>query len=198
MTIGDTLKALREAHGYTMDDVARKIGVTPQTIYKYESGVTKNIPLKNIEQLGKLYGVQPEQIVGWDNVGDIHPISSVRMVPILGAIACGAPIWADQNYDGYFALDSSIRADFILYAKGNSMIDADIRDGDKCFMRRCDIVDDGKIAAVLLDDSATLKRVYHTTSGWILRPENKEYAPIVIDGDIKILGELVGVFKTNF
>ena len=100
-------------------------------------------------------------------------------------------------------VDAPIPCDFALRCKGDSMIDARILDGDLVFIRRQDVVDDGSIAAVLIDDEATLKRVYHLTDGRVeLRAANARYAPIILGGEndtrvFRVIGKAVG-FQSVF
>lgn len=120
--------------------------------------------------------------------------------PILGEIACGRPIFADEDRDGGYVTAAEEDADFCLTAKGNSMIGARICDGDKVFIRQTDMVDNGEIAAVVVDDDeATLKRVYYypDEEKLVLMPENADYEPMVYIGEalnhIHILGKAVAV-----
>ena len=117
-----------------------------------------------------------------------------RRIPLVGAIACGAPITAEENIEDWVAVPAYIRADFALRCRGDSMKDARILDGDLVCIRKQDDVDDGQIAAVLIDDEATLKRVHHLPGGGILlQAANSAYLPIVAGGvdetrHVRILG----------
>jgi repressor LexA len=123
----------------------------------------------------------------------------VPTAPLLGEVACGTPIFAEENLDGYASYDGDVAADFCLYAKGDSMIDAGIRDGSIVFIKSQPIVDNGQIAVVLIEDEATLKRVYFDKDNkrMILNPANPAYAPIIVDsaqiecGNVRILGKAV-------
>ena len=133
--------------------------------------------------------------------GIITPIKMKR-IPILGTISCGKPIFADQNYDGYFMIDTNLpEADFVLKAKGDSMIEANIFEGDFVFFRKQRDVDNGTIAAVLIDEEATLKRVNKSNDVLILQPCNKNYEPLIYskddDKNIVILGQMVGVYSNR-
>lgn len=127
---------------------------------------------------------------------DILPVTT-RRIPLLGTIACGEPIMAESDLDTFAVVGSAIECDFALRCKGDSMIGARIFDGDLVFIRKQDYVDDGAIAAVLLDDDATLKRVYHLADGRVeLRAENPTFKSIIIGGDnetrtCRILGKAV-------
>lgn len=123
----------------------------------------------------------------------------VRSIPLLGTIAAGAPILADEHVDEYIEISLDVKADFALRVQGDSMIDANIYDGDIVFIHQQPSVENGEIAAVMLidpdtsDGIATLKRVYKTPNGLQLIPENRNYAPIIIDQSngegAKILGK---------
>lgn len=123
------------------------------------------------------------------------------MVPIVGNIAAGEPILADQNISEYFPLPSNIYSTssslFILKVKGTSMIDVGIFDGDYVIVEQCETAENGEIIAALLEDSATVKRYYRENGIIRLQPENKEMEPIIVEGDIRILGKVVGLFRNR-
>ena len=132
--LGDRLKELREERNLSQTEVANKIGITKQNLYKYENGIIENIPIDKIEALANYFDVSPSLIMGWDDSLDgipgINPIHKVNRIPILGEIACGEPILCQENFEGYVITDPSmISADFSIYADGDSMIDANIQDG---------------------------------------------------------------------
>ena len=117
-------------------------------------------------------------------------------VPLIGSIAAGSPILAEQNIEEYFTIDKSIKADFALRIKGDSMIDAGIHNGDIAFIRKQQTLETGEIGAVVIENEATLKRFYKTDSSIVLQPENKEYQPIIkTEGDVYIAGKLVAVLN---
>jgi len=128
-------------------------------------------------------------------IPDIFPIPKQKKLPILGSIACGEPILAVENVEGYASIDEDIDAQFCLRCQGDSMIDARIYDGDIVYIRQQPDVDNGEIAAVLIGDEATLKRVYKKKNTIILQPANKAYEPMVYTGseleEIRILGKAV-------
>ncbi|MBQ7356976.1 MAG: helix-turn-helix domain-containing protein [Clostridia bacterium] len=205
--LGDTLKRIRKERGMTLEALATKVGTSRQTIHRYESGIITNVPHKMVGDLARALGVSPATLMGWD--GDtsekyrenIMPIS-VKRLPILGDIACGEPIYASEEHDSFISTDIGLDADFCLRAHGDSMVGARIYDGDIVFIRAQDSVDNGEIAAVIINDEATLKRVYYypEASKLILSAENPRYAPFVYVGDelneIKIIGKAVA-FQSN-
>ena len=127
------------------------------------------------------------------NIIPVPPAS--KTVPLLGTIACGVPILAEENLDGEVSLPDFIHADFALRCKGDSMVDARILDGDIVYIRKQPDVENGEIAAVLIGDEATLKRVYKYPGQVVLQPANPKYAPLIRAGEaineMKILGKAV-------
>ena len=204
MTIGNRIKNLRVQSNLSQSELAEMIGTIKQTIYKYETGIITNIPTDKITQLAKIFKVSPAYLMGWDteeeNIFDkydnLSPIK-LKKFPLLGEIACGEPIWADEEKESYVMANMDIKADFCLTAKGDSMINARINDGDIVFIKKMPIVNNGEIAAVIIDNEATLKRVYYypNKSKLVLNPENPAYEPLVYLKDelntIRILGKAV-------
>lgn len=201
-TIGERIKLAREKIGMSQVDMADKIGVSKQNLYKYERGLVTNIPSDKIELIGKLTGVSPAYLMGWDATEteplppNCFPIEK-RKFPLLGNIACGEPIFANEDFEGYVEAGADIDADFCLRASGDSMIGARIHDGDIVFIKQQPIVDNGQIAAVLIENEATLKRFYYDQASDTvqLMAENPSYAPIVKMKsdleDIRILGRAI-------
>lgn len=194
MNIGEKIRIARENADMTMEELGKICGTTKQTIYKYENGIVTNIPLDRIEQIANSTGVSAAYLLGWDEPlpANILPMPKMRRIPLLGTIACGTPITAEENYDGDVDLPDNIRADFALRCKGDSMINARIFDGDICYIRRQPTVENGQIAAVLIDDEATLKRVRLFDDHIVLEPENPQFRPLVYWGEemaaVSILG----------
>lgn len=130
------------------------------------------------------------------DVPGIFPLES-RRFPMLGEIACGKPMMAYEDLESYVISGTDLHADFCLRARGDSMIGARIMDGDIVFIRSADMVSNGEIAAVVIDNEATLKRVYYypEEQKLILTPENPKYPPLVYIGnqlaEIRILGQAI-------
>lgn len=205
---GKRLKKARTDKGMTQQELAEAINTSKSMISGYENG--KNDPARSVLiNLSKQLGVSINYLMGWneeDEDIDISKIPGVIMpiklkkIPILGTIACGEPLFAEQNYEGYFILDKNLPgADFCLKAKGDSMIEANIFEKDLVFFKRTNDVDNGTIAAVLIDDEATLKRINKSEDMLVLQPCNRSYSPIIIkpedDKRVLILGEMVGVYS---
>ena len=200
MGLGQNIKQRRKALKMTLEDVAAELKTSKQTIQRYESGQIANIPQEKIERLASVLGTTPAALVGWedspDAEGKLFPIR-VRRVPMLGKIACGTPIYAEEEYGTYFSVDEKLDVDFCLRACGDSMIGARINDGDLVLVKKQESVDNGEIAAVVVEGEATLKRVYYypEKQKLILTPENPRYEPLVYIGAeldrIQILGKAV-------
>ena len=201
-SVADRIKQAREKSGITQVDLAVKIGVSKQTLYKYENGVITNIPSDKIEQIAELTGVSPAYLMGWveDTPSDLPSnvlTITKKKFPLLGSIACGEPIFADEDFEGYVEAGANIDADFCLRANGDSMIGARIHDGDIVFIKQQPLVENGQIAAVLIDDEATLKRFYYDKANQIIQlmAENPAYPPIIkMQTDlesIRILGRAI-------
>ena len=137
--------------------------------------------------LGKDYNISCDNII---------PLPNMNKIPLLGTIACGEPILAQENIESEIDIPEDIKADFALRCSGNSMIDARILDGDIVYIHQQPTVNNGEIAAVLIGDEATLKRVYLTGNTLTLVACNAAYEPLVYTNeqlnDIRILGKAVG------
>ena len=203
MTIGERIKYLRESRDMTLEQLGDLVGVGKSTVRKWETGGIANMRRDKIEKLANAFHVSPLYILGIEAdepapfPDNIIPMPAMNTVPLLGVIACGDPILAEENLDGEVSVPEHVTADFALRCKGDSMINARIHDGDIVYIRHQDSVDNGQIAAVLIGDEATLKRVNYnpTSKTLILSPANDAYAPFVFVGDeldrVRILGRAV-------
>ena len=120
-------------------------------------------------------------------------------VPIMGKVAAGSPILAVENVDGYFPIPSEYmpkgKTTFMLEVKGESMINAGIFNGDKVLIQQQTTAENGEMIVALVEDSATVKTYYKEDGYYRLQPENDDMAPIIVDGELKILGKVIGVFR---
>lgn len=199
MGIGSRIEQLIRARGKRPGTLAREAGVSKNTVYSIIKRDNDKVDPDILSRLAHALGVPLSALYGTaeplPSHPDILPVVTQR-VPMLGSIACGEPIYAEPVVYGR-ADDGTPPFDFALRCRGDSMIDARIYDGDVVFIRRQDDVDDGAIAAVMIDDEATLKRVYRLADGRIeLRAANARYAPILFGGEnetrsIRILGRAV-------
>lgn len=205
MTIGERIKRRRLELGLSADDLAVKIGKNRATIYRYENSDIGKLPTTILEELSKVLLVTPAYLMGWEeeskpqldfaNIKNIEPLPKFKKIPLVGTIACGEPILAQENIEDYLMCPDKIDADFCLRCKGDSMIGARIYDGDIVYIRQQPDVESGEIAAVLVEDEATLKRVYKKGNSIILQPENPAYEPLVFVREemnqIRILGKAI-------
>ena len=204
-TIGERIKNRRKTLGLSATKLSEIIGVDRATIYRYESNYIKKLPTTTLEPLAKALQTTPAWLMGIDEppVEEINPLFShknikpikKRRVPLLGKIAAGQPIYADEDHESYVDCDANERVDFAVQVEGDSMIGARINDGDIVFIREQADVEDGEIAAVLIDDDATLKRVYHQKNAVMLVSENPKYPPMIFSAEncttCRILGKAI-------
>lgn len=197
------IKDLRISQNLTLEQVANEVGVGKSTVRKWETGMIANMRRDKIASLAKALHTTPAYLMGWIDephreitVDNLFRIET-KQFPLLGNIACGEPIFAEQNFDAYIEAGANVHADFCLRAKGDSMIGARIQDGDIVFIKKQEMVDDGEIAAVLIEDEATLKRVYYDQESGVLQlfAENPKYKTMRFTGEeldhIRILGKAV-------
>lgn len=203
MTIGENIRNKRKQKGMTLEELSHFVGVSRQTISRYENNIIA-VPYDNIMKLAAALNCSPAYLMGWEEEPDIpdHPDIfpiNTKKIPILGEIACGEPIFAEQEYDAFIEADDNINADFCLRCKGDSMIGDDIQNGDIVFIRKQDTVDNGEIACVIIDDDATLKHVYLSDNNVTLIASNLNYPPLIYKEDdcktIKILGKAVALSR---
>lgn len=198
MSIGDKIKALRARGNLTLEEVAKYVKVSRQTINRYENNIITNIPSDKIELLASLFNTTPAYLMGWEEESpipqyeNIIPVPEMHQIPLYtGGIACGDPLFVSDETE-YISVPKHIKADFAVVCKGDSMINARINDGDIVYIKQQPTVNDGQIAAVLIDDSATLKKVYLEKNRLTLMAANPDYPPRIFTGEelenIKILG----------
>lgn len=121
----------------------------------------------------------------------------MRNIPIIGQVAAGQPIFAEQNISGYFPMFSDELPGgtlFMLDVRGESMINVGIYDGDKIIVQQTDVARNGDIVVALVDDSATVKTYYKEDGRYRLQPENDTMDPIYVD-EVVILGKVVGLYR---
>ena len=192
MNVNERIKQRRQQLGLNVNDIAEALGISRATLYRYESHEIEKLPISIIEPLAVTLGMTPTELMGWEEAGfDGH-----RRIPLVGTIACGSPILAEENVEEYIAAPIGCEADFALRCRGDSMIRARICNGDIVFIHSQPDCNNGEIAAVLIGDEATLKRIYKQPDAITLMPENSEYSPLVYRkeqlNEIKILGKAVG------
>lgn len=201
----ERIKKLISETGLNLKSFSEKAGLPYTTLRSIlERGVEK-ASVQNILLICKALDIKVEDLEK-ENLGEYNINDNCdnyvaennyykHEIPLLGDIACGSPVFAEQNIERYYTIDSSIKADFCLKTKGKSMINAGIDEGTIVFIKKQEEVENGQIAAVLINEEATLKRIYKTKNSIILQSENPEFLPIILTEDIKILGKLVAFTK---
>lgn len=196
MHLAKNLKYLRLKNGLSQDYIADKLGYKSYTtIQKWEMG-TSEPSVSILKKLSKLYNIDMDSMYTKDlefgSVGD----DDSKPIPLLGQIAAGTPILAEENIEDYFNIDTKIKADFALRIKGDSMIGAGIFPSDIVFIRQQQFLENGEIGAILIDEEATLKKFYKESETIILQAENDMYKPMIYtNGNLTILGKLVAVLN---
>ena len=204
MTTGARIRERRKELGISAEHLAEKLGVSPATVYRYESGAIEKVPGDLLPAISRILGTTPARLMGWDEADapapppGFLPLPATVRLPLVGQIACGTPITAEQNIEDYVAVPEAAHATFVLLCKGDSMA-PNILDGDLVYIRKQPTVETGEIAAVRIGTEATLKRVYTAPDQLILQPDNHNYAPQVYAGaqleDVTIEGKAVGLYR---
>ena len=209
-TFSSVLKYLRKRDGFTQSEFATRIGVSKSAVSMYENG-NREPDFTTLEIIADFFNVDMNFLLGkveqkpstppfhdYTDIKNLMPIKTKKF-PLIGTITCGKPIMAKQHFESYVSGDANINADFCLRCKGDSMTGARIEDGDIVFVKEQPDVKNGEIAAVIIDDEATLKRINKNIPGYIqLMPENAKYEPIVVNlaepdesRHIRIIGKAV-------
>lgn len=207
--LGKNIKQYRTKLGLSATELANRAKVAKSSLSDWEHGRTQP-STDALFRLCNVLNCNIADLLSEEVIGDLKalnisneftPITKVK-VPILGTVACGQPIFAEEHLECYVDAIGSTHPDFALWAKGDSMIEARIFDGDLIFVKKQDIVDNGEIAVVLIDDEVTLKKVLYEPekSRLMLLPANKNYLPLIYEGEdlnkIRILGKAVA-FQSN-
>nr|DAP32408.1 MAG TPA: Repressor protein CI [Caudoviricetes sp.] len=199
-----------KASGLSQSELCDKADINKGALSSYLSGryFPKQIAL---EKLSSALNVSISYLMGFDtddttDKRDSRPLPSNimvpagRQIPILGTICAGNGIHCEENFEGYFLVDRSIKADYCLRVKGDSMIDANIYDGDVAFLRKDFDFIDGEIYAVCYgaEESASLKKLYKVDNKMMLQPCNSDYTAAFVDvDDVVIVGECIGTYHAR-
>jgi repressor LexA len=185
-----------DRHGYppTVREIGERVGLaSPSTVHAH---------LANLERAGLLRRdpTKPRalELIGRDR-REMSPAADATSLPLVGEIAAGSPLLAEQNIEDYVSMPSLVKGDFLLRVKGESMIEAGILDGDLVIVRRADDARNGEIVVALAGDdesadAATVKTFYRERDRIRLQPENSALQPIYAR-HVQILGRVVGVFR---
>lgn len=206
MSIGKNIRQQRHTMRLTLEEVADQVGISRQTMSRYETGVIANIPSDKIELLAKALKTTPSALMGWENPVPLPPnaipidFSKYHRIPILGRISAGLPLYAEEHIEGYTLTDLNGGAEyFALRVRGDSMNAVGINDGYLIIVRRQEEVEQGEVAVVLVDgDDATVKRFYSSDTTVTLLPQstNPAHKPQIYNLNttvIRILGKVVKV-----
>ena len=208
LTLYENIKTRREELGMTKVRLAELVGYDRSMITKIEQGKV-DLTQSKISAIAKALQTTTMKLMG-DEEGDdtpsnILPLPKTRKIPLLGTIACGEPILATENVAEYVDMDTDVHADFALRCKGDSMINARIFDGDIVYIRKQNSVENGEIAAVLIDgveseSEATLKRFFRENDKIRLSAENPMYADNQYYGEemnqVRVIGKAVAFLST--
>lgn len=203
-TFSERMNKAMDFNNITQSELCRITGIPKSAISQYLSGSFKPkqdrlLLIANALDVSEawLLGIDvPEDKNNFRSYLGVLPIPKTTKRPRLGTIACGEPILAEENIEDYDDVPEDIKCDFTLLCKGDSMINARINDGDIVYIRQQDTVENGEIAAVLIEDEATLKRVFKYDDKLVLQPENSKYEPFIYIKEemnkVRIIGKAVG------
>lgn len=208
MSFSSNIRFLRKQRNLSQEELAEMVGYKSfTTIQKWETGDSEpNMGV--LRQLADIFHISISELVETDieksTLGRTLPsnimVPAGRQIPILGTICAGNGIHCEENFEGYFLVDRSIKADYCLKVKGDSMIDANIYDGDVAFLRKDFDFIDGEIYAVCYgaEESASLKKLYKVDNKMMLQPCNADYTAAFVDvDDVLIVGECIGTYHAR-
>lgn len=208
MGFSNNIRFLRKQRNLTQEELAEMVGYKSfTTIQKWETGDSEP-NMRVLRQLADIFHLSISELVETDleSKATSRPLPSniitpaAYAVPILGTICAGSGIHCEENFQGHFYVDHTIKADYCLKVKGDSMIDAGIYDGDFAFIRKSFDYSDGDIYAVCwgAEESASLKKLYKMDDKVMLQPCNSDYVPTLVDADdIYIVGECIGTYHAR-
>jgi repressor LexA len=194
-TFGKRLSEFRTEKDLTLEELGNVTDIPPQTLNRYELG-HRTPKVDTASDIAVAIGVNPLWLNGF-NVPEYQSLRPIvrKSIPMLGSIACGTPIWAEERFEGYVDANADIHADYCVTAVGDSMVNARILHGDVVFIEETTSVENGQIAVVLINDEVTLKRFYKEGDVVTLVADNPAYRPMVFVGEqlrgMRILGRAV-------
>lgn len=205
MSIAENIKRIRTEHGLSQAELGKIAGVSDKAVSTWELGI-KTPRMGAVEKMANYFGIAKSAIV--DDVQStsatsavppgFQPMPEMDMVPLVGRIACGTPITAEQNVERIVCVPPKWHSTFTLTCKGDSM-EPRIHDGDLVAIRKQPEVENGEIAAVRIGEEATLKHVYLHENFIELRPENPAFNSIILSredmNDVVIEGKAVGLCR---
>lgn len=207
-SFADRLRLLLDRTGMTQADLSRKCGLSRATLSRYLQGRFE-AKQDSIYKIANAANVSEAWLMGADVPMErqpepphasippgFEPPPKTHKVPLVGRIACGDPITAEENIEGFVDVPDGLNPDFALRCVGNSMVDAGIASGDVVYIRAQPEVENGQIAAVRIGDEATLKRIYWDGVTLTLMPANQAFPPLTFSGPelerVRIEGRAIG------
>ena len=193
MTVGDRIRQVRQEQDVTQQELADYIGVSKQAVYKYENNIVTNIPTDKVDAIAKRLKVSPAYLMGWEEQPEpkkptippgFEPMPKMDWVPLVGRIACGTPITAEENVEQMVCVPSRWHSTFTLTCKGDSM-EPRIQDGDLALVHKQDTLENGDLGVLIYGDEGegTLKRYIQRGNCVVLQPFNPAYSEMVIKGE---------------
>lgn len=206
MSIGTRIRSLRKSRKLTLEELANQLnsrnsssGFTKGRLSKWEND-REEPKLSSLNQVAQFFNVDIDYFFNESQPSNASSLPrNIARIPVIGTIACGDPIDADENIVDYINVPEPIPRDaFALVCEGSSM-EPSIVDGDKVIIEPTPDVEDGQVAAVLVDDQtkATLKRIKHIDNSIWLMPDNRDYDPIVLDAQHpgRIIGKAIKLIR---
>ena len=213
-TFAERLKSLRREKGWSQQRLADELDLSKSSVNMYERG-EREPGFETMEAIADLFNVDMNYLYGRTDIKiadpivlapkkptippGFEPMPKMKKIPLIGSIACGEPITAEQNIEKMVDVPENIRCDFSLTCHGDSMVDAGIHDKDVVYIRIQPEVENGEIAAVRIGEEATLKHVYLHENFIELRPENPAFSSIILSREdmnaVVIEGKAVGLCR---
>lgn len=199
------LRYYMDLNRISQNELSKELNVSPTSVNNWCNGY-KTPRMDRVDEICRFFHINRSDLMNdHSSEPDVTGITNLltpasRPIPILGDICAGEGTWCEENFEGHFFIDSSVKADFCVRVRGDSMIDAGIRDGDLAFIKRTYDYKDGNIYAVRInsDCEAVLKKVFWQDDTIILNPCNAEYKPIVTDSEgVSVVGECIGVYHST-
>ena len=193
--VGKRIAELRKERGLNQEELSEKAGISRISLARYEAGAIDPGAM-TLSRLADALNVSTDILLCRED--KLPPFLEIipNAVPIVGEIACGSPITADENIEGYADVPDGIRADFALRCRGDSM-EPTFRDGDLVLIRKQSEVEDGQIAAIGIDGEAVLKHMYRQKNGILCVSDNPKYPPVMYEQEsvLVIYGLAVGYVR---
>jgi len=184
----------------TLQEVANYLKVDKKTVYRMVK--SRQLPAFKVRNQWRFKKNAIDKWIEFNNISVTNSANDKVEIPIIGRVSAGSPILAEEYIEGTLTVDKSMvrqtEGVFALRIKGKSMVDAGIKDGDFVIIQQQPQVNQGEIAVVLIDNEATVKRVYREKDTIRLQPENESMPPIIIDPkekDISIIGKIKGIIR---